>query len=114
MSYVNLKDLAEFNKYTTGLGAGALVYIDKIESGHEWARTLGIILAAIVVILGVIVMSAKGRLKGEEIDYKKEKDVQRVGLFKIVSYVLTAQMFILLLTVCTAGWLSLARIWVWK
>lgn len=33
MSYVNLKDLAEFNKYTTGLGAGALVYIDKVEAG---------------------------------------------------------------------------------
>ena len=114
MSYVNLKDLAEFNKYTTGLGAGALVYIDKIESGHHWIRTLGIILAALVVIFGVIVMSTKGRLEGDEIDYTKEKDVERVSLFKIVSRVLTTQMFILLLTVCIAGWLSLARIWGWK
>jgi len=114
MSYVNLKDLAEFNKYTTGLGAGALVYIDKVESGHQWIRTLGIVLAALVVILGVIVMSAKGRLRGDEIDYTKEKDTDRVALFKIVSRVLTTQMFILLLTVCTAGWLSLARIWGWK
>ena len=61
MSYVNLKDLAEFNKYTTGLGAGALVYMDKIEAGNQWIRTIGIVLAAIVVVLGVIVMSVKGQ-----------------------------------------------------
>lgn len=114
MSYVNLKDLAEFNKYTTGLGAGALVYIDKIEAGNQCIRTLGIVLAAIVVVLGVIVMSVKGRIKGDEIDYATEKDAATVSLFKVVSRALTIQMFILLLTVCAAGWLSLAGIWGWK
>jgi hypothetical protein len=112
MSYVNLKDLAEFNKYTTGLGAGALVYIDKMETGSKSIRTFGIVLAAIVVVLGVIVMSVKGRIKGDEIDYAKEGDA-RVNLFKVVSRALTAQMLILVLTVCIAGWLSLARIWSW-
>jgi hypothetical protein len=111
MSYVNLKDLAEFNKYTTGLGAGALVYIDKIEAGNQCIRTAGILLAAIVVVLGVIVMSVKGRIKGDEIDYATEPDAARVSLFKVVSRALTAQMFILLLTVCIVGWLSLAGIW---
>lgn len=111
MAYVNLKDLAEFNKYTTGLGAGALVYIDKIEAGNQWIQTLGIILATTVVVLGVIVMSVKGRIKGEEIDYAMEADAARVGLFRIVSRALTAQMFILVVTVCTAGWLSLTHIW---
>ena len=77
MSYVNLKDLAEFNKYTTGLGAGALVYIDKVDSGNEWIRTLGIVLAAVVVILGIIVMSIKGRIKGDDIDYATEPDSDR-------------------------------------
>ena len=114
MSYVNLKDLAEFNKYTTGLGAGALVYMDKIGAGNQWMRTIGIVLAAIVVVLGVIVMSVKGRIKGDEIDYATEKDAEKVGLFKVVSSMLTIQMFILLLTVCTAGYLSLAGIWGWK
>ena len=114
MSYVNLKDLAEFNKYTTGLGAGALVYIDKIEAGSEWIRTLGIVLAAIVVLLGVFVMSVKGRIKGEEIDYATEADKARVGLFKFVSRSLTIQMVFLIPTVCAAGWLSLARIWGWR
>jgi hypothetical protein len=113
MSYVNLKDLAGFNKYTTGLGAGALVYIDKIDAGNESVRTLGILLAAIVVVLGVIVMSVKGRIKGDEIDYATEADAARVSLFKVVSRALTAQMLILVLTVCIAGWLSLARIWGW-
>jgi hypothetical protein len=113
MSYVNLKDLAEFNKYTTGLGAGALVYIDKMETGSESIRTFGIVLAAIVVVLGVIVMSVKGRIKGDEIDYANEADAARVSLFKVVSRALTAQMLILVLTVCIAGWLSLARIWGW-
>ena len=113
MSYVNLKDLAAFNKYTTGLGAGALVYIDKIEAGNECVRTLGILLSALVVVLGVIVMSVKGRIKGDEIDYATETDAARVRLFKVVSRTLTAQMFILVLTVCIAGWLSLARIWGW-
>lgn len=114
MSYVNLKDLAEFNKYTTGLGAGALVYIDKMDAGNEYIRTLGIVLAAVVVVLGVIVMSVKGRIKGEEIDYLTEADAARVSLFKVVSRALTAQMLILVLTVCAAGWLSLASIWGWE
>jgi hypothetical protein len=114
MSYVNLKDLAEFNKYTTGLGAGALVYIDKVDAGNQSIRTLGIVFAAIVVVLGVSVMSVKGRIKGDEIDYATEADAARVGLFKVVSHALTAQMFILVLTVCIAGWLSLARVWGWK
>ena len=114
MSYVNLKDLAEFNKYTTGLGAGALVYIDKIEAGDQWIRTLGIALAAIVVVLGVIVMSVKGRIKGDEIDYATEGNPARVSLFKVVSYALTTQMLILVLAVGIAGWLSLARIWGWQ
>ena len=114
MSYVNLKDLAEFNKYTTGLGAGALVYIDKVEAGNAYIRTSGIVLAAVVVVLGVIVMSVKGRIKGDEIDYATETDKAKVRLFKVVSLVLTAQMFILVLTICIAGWLSLGRIWGWK
>jgi Mn2+/Fe2+ NRAMP family transporter len=114
MSYVNLKDLAEFNKYTTGLGAGALVYVDKIGAGNQCIRTLGIILAAIVVVLGVIVMSVKGRIKGDDIDYAKETDPAKVSLFKVVSCALTIQMVILVLTICTAGWLSLAGIWGWK
>jgi hypothetical protein len=114
MSYVNLKDLAEFNKYTTGLGAGALVFIDKIEAGRHWMHTLGIVLAAIVVVLGLIVMSVKGRIKGDDIDYATEPDAARVSLFKVVSRALTAQMLILVLTVCISGWLSLAAIWDWK
>ncbi len=114
MSYVNLKDLAGFNKYTTGLGAGALVYIDKLDAGNEFVRTLGILLAAIVVVLGVIVMSVKGRIRGDEIDYATEPDAARVSLFKVVSRALTAQMIILLVTVGIAGWLSLGRIWGWE
>ena len=114
MSYVNLKDLAEFNKYTTGLGAGALVYIDKVEDGNACIRTSGIVLAGIVVVLGVIVMSVKGRIDGDKIDYATEKDTEKVGLFKVVSGALTVQMVILVLTICIAGWLSLGRIWGWK
>ena len=113
MSYVNLKDLAEFNKYTTGLGAGALVYIDKVEAGNTCIRTSGIVLASIVVVLGVIVMSVKGRIDGDDIDYATETNAAKVRLFKVVSRVLTAQMFILVLTICIAGWLSLGRIWGW-
>lgn len=113
MSYVNLKDLAEFNKYTTGLGAGALVYIDKVDSGNEWIRTLGIVLAAVVVILGIIVMSIKGRIKGDDIDYATEPDSDRKGLFTIVSRSLTTQMVFLLVTVLIAGGLSLWKIWGW-
>jgi hypothetical protein len=94
MSYVNLKDLAEFNKYTTGLGAGALVYIDKIEAGNQCIRTLGIVLAAIVVVLGVIVIAVKGRIKWDEIDYATEKNAATLSLFKFVSLALTIQMFI--------------------
>jgi hypothetical protein len=111
MSYVNLKDLAEFNKYTTGLGAGALVYIDNIPHGNAWTRTGGIVLAAIVVVLGVIVMSVKGRIKADEIDYATETDLASVFLFKVVSRALTAQMLILVLTIGIAGWLSLGKIW---
>jgi hypothetical protein len=33
-SYVNLKYLAEFNKYTAALGAAAFLYFDKFESGY--------------------------------------------------------------------------------
>lgn len=114
MSYVNLKDLAEFNKYTTGLGAGALVYIDKVQDGNACVRTSGIVLAGIVVVLGVIVMSVKGRIDGDTIDYATEKDKEKVDRFKVVSHVLATQMFILVLTICIAGWLSLGRIWGWK
>ncbi|HXW25270.1 MAG TPA: hypothetical protein VEK73_11015 [Xanthobacteraceae bacterium] len=113
MSYVNLKDLAEFNKYTTGLGAGAFIYFDKFETGHHHSRTVGIILAAIVVFLGVIVMSVKGRIEGDTINYKTETDAQKMLLFKIVSRTLSAQLVVLVLTIGYAGYLSLARIWNW-
>ena len=113
MSYVNLKDLAEFNKYTTGLGAGAFVYIDKLEIGHQHSRTTGIVLAAVVVLLGVVVMSAKGRIQGDDIDYATEKDATKIRLFKIVSRILTIQMVVLLATIAYAGYLSLAKIWNW-
>ena len=112
-SYVNLKDLAEFNKYTTGLGAGAFVYIDKFDTGHQYSRTAGIVLAAIVVFLGVIIMSAKGRIKGDNINYAKKTSANKKKLFKIVSRVLMAQMAFLLMTIGCAGYISLAKIWSW-
>jgi hypothetical protein len=111
MSYVNLKDLAEFNKYTTGLGAGALVYIDKVDAGHEIVRTVGIVLAALVVTFGVVVMSVKGRIKGDDIDYATESVTARIELFKIVSRTLTIQLVFLLIAIGCAGFLSLAKIW---
>jgi hypothetical protein len=113
MSYVNLKDLAEFNKYTTGLGAGAFVYFEKFETGHHNSRTIGIVLAALVVLLGVIVMSIKGRLKGDDIDYAKETDTTKVLLFTIVSRTLLIQLFILIVAIGYAGYLSLAKVRGW-
>jgi hypothetical protein len=113
MSYVNLKDLAEFNKYTMGLGAGAFVYFDAFETGHLKSRTIGMLLAAVVVFLGVLVMSIKGRIKGDEIDYATEADATKKLLFKIVSRALTLQMLVLLATIGYAGYLSLTKIWNW-
>lgn len=113
MTYVNLKDLAEFNKYTTGLGAGCFVYIDKLEGSPQYARTFGIVLAAIVVALGVIVMSVKGRISGDDINYATEPDKAKQTLFKVVSRTLSVQMAALLITIAWAGYLSLARIWHW-
>jgi hypothetical protein len=113
MSYVNLKDLSEFNKYTTGLGAGAFVYVDKFGEGHACLRTGVIALAAAVVFLGVIVMSMKGRIRGDDIDYAIETDPTKRRLFTIVSRILFVQLIILLLTVGLAGYLSIAKIWGW-
>jgi hypothetical protein len=112
-SYVNLKDLAEFNKYTTGLGAGAFIYFDKFDTGHYHSRTTGIVLAAAVVFLGVIVMSVKGRISGDDINYAMEKDDHKKLLFKIVSRTLFLQLIVLLVTIGYAGYLSLAKIWNW-
>jgi len=112
-SYVNLKDLAEFNKYTTGLGAGAFVYIDKFEAGYSCLRTIVVVLAATVVFLGVIVMSIKGRIHGEDIDYGTEADGTKKLLFTIVSRTLLVQLVILLIAIGFTGYLSLAKIWAW-
>ena len=108
--YVNLKDLSEFSKYITGVGAGAMIYFDKFEHGNTIVRTLGILSSAIVVMLGVAIMSAKGRIKGDEIDYVTERDATRLSLFKIISKALYAQLAFLLALVCCAGWLSLVRV----
>jgi hypothetical protein len=113
MSYVNLKDLADFNKYTTGLGAGAFIYFEKFETGHQHSRTAGVVLAAFVVLLGVVIMSIKGRIKGDEIDYATETDKTKTVLFKIVSRTLSAQMLVLVVVIGYAGYLTLAKIWGW-
>ncbi|MGB9365627.1 MAG: hypothetical protein WCE79_06410 [Xanthobacteraceae bacterium] len=114
MSYVNLKDLAEFNKYTTGLGAGVFIYVEKFGAGHSGLRTTIIALAAVVVFLGVIVMSAKGRIHGDDIDYATEANATKKTLFTIVSRTLQAQLIVLLLAIGLTSYLSLAKIWNWN
>jgi hypothetical protein len=111
MSYVNLKYFAEFNKYTMALGAGSFLYFEKFDAEFRCLRTLGIILAAFVVLCGVVIMSVSGRIEGDSIDYKQEKDPDKLKLFKIMSRTLFAQIIILVVVVIVAGWMSLAKIW---
>jgi hypothetical protein len=107
-SYVNLKDFAEFNKFTTGLGAAAFVYFDK--GGLNWCpRFFGILLSAVAVLLGVVLMSAKGRIKGDEIDYAAETDSTRRFIFVVMSRLLLLQLAVLAFAIALAGYASLTR-----
>ena len=95
------------------LGAATFLYFDKFESGYPILRTTGAILSAMSVIIGIVTMSVLGRIKGEEIDYKTEKDHNKVFLFRIISHALSVQLLILVVAIVSAGWLSLAKIWKW-
>jgi hypothetical protein len=110
-AYVNLKYLSEFNKYTMALGAAAFLYFDKFESGFRILRTGGAILSAVAVVIGVLIMSALGRIHGADIDYEHETDQNKIFLFRIISRALLMQLAVLLTTISAAGWLSLAKIW---
>ena len=112
-SYVNLKYLAEFNKYMMALGAAAFAYFDKFELHYEILRTVGAIFSAVTVTVGIIIMSTIGRIQGDCIDYKHEKDQNKRFLFLIVSRALYFQLSILVIAISAAGWLSLAKIWKW-
>jgi hypothetical protein len=110
-SYVSLKGLGEFSKYAMTLGAAAFVYFEKFDQAYRWSKTSGIILAAIVVVSGLVIMSVLGRIKGEDIDYSTEKDEDRKSNFEVVSYTLYVQMAVLGITVIVAGYLALYKIW---
>jgi len=110
-TYVNLKYLSDFNKYTMALGAAAFLYFDKFESGFKILRTSGAILSSVAIVMGLIIMSVLGRIHGDEIDYEHETDQHKVFLFRIISRALLIQLAVLLATVIAAGWLCLARIW---
>jgi len=110
-SYVNLKYFGEFNKYTTALGAAAFLYFDKFESGYATLRTIGAVLAAASVFIGIVIMSGLGRIQGADIDYRQEKDKNKIFLFRIVSRALFMQLLILMIAIITAGWLSVSKIW---
>jgi hypothetical protein len=109
--YVNLKYLSEFNKYMMALGAAAFLYFDKFESGFRILRTSGAILSTVAVVIGVLIMSVLGRIHGDDIDYERETDQNKILLFRIISRGLLIQLTVLVTTVIAAGWLSLARIW---
>ena len=53
------------------------------------------------------------RLKGDDIDYAKETDTTKVLLFTIVSRMLLIQLFILIVAIGYAGYLSLAKVRGW-
>ncbi|MBC7578750.1 MAG: hypothetical protein H7312_15520 [Tardiphaga sp.] len=111
-SHVNLKSFGEFNKYIMGLGAAAFLYFDKFElSGYAAIRTAGTVFSALAVIIGIITMSALGRIHGEEIDYELEKDHSKLFLFKFVSRALVVELIALLFAMVLAGSLSLIKIW---
>jgi hypothetical protein len=109
--YVNLKYLSEFNKYTMALGAAAFLYFDKFDSGFRILRTTGATLSAVAVVIGVLIMSALGRIHGDDIDYEHETDQNQIFLFRLISRAVLIQLAVLQTTVIAAGWLSLARIW---
>lgn len=112
-SYVNLRYFGEFNKYTMALGAATFLYFDKFETGYEILRTTGAILSAMSVIIGIVTMSALGRIKGEAINYTSEKNKNKISRFKFVSHALSVQLLVLVVAIVSAGWLSLAKIWKW-
>jgi hypothetical protein len=110
-SYVNLKHFVEFNKYTMTLAAAAFLYFDKFESDYAILRTAGALLSAASVVVGLVIMSALGRIKGDDIDYRHETDEHKIWLFKIISGALSVELLALILAIFGAGFLSLVRIW---
>src|SRR5437660_460705 len=103
-SYVNLKYFADFNKYTMALAAAIFLYFDKFVSGFAILRTLGALLSAVAVIIGVLIMSVLGRIPGDDIHYEQETDQNKISLFRIVSNALLTQLLALLAAVILAGY----------
>ena len=109
-SYVNLKHFSEFNKYTMTLGGAIFVYFDQFAEASRDQKAAGVILSAVVVLLGVVIMSAAGRIKGDDIDYKVETEPNKLLLFKIVSRALVLQLVFLAVVVALAGFVGLKKI----
>ena len=104
-SYLNLRDLSDFNKFITGLGAAAFIYFDRVPT-YSMTRTPGIVLAAVIIFLGALIMGAKSYIKGDDIDYAFEPDSKRRFVFRLIASLSLAQIILVIALVIVAAFTS--------
>ena len=101
-SYLNLRDLSDFNKFITALGGAAFIYFDRVPA-YTVTRVPGVMLAASVVFIGALIIGTKSYIKGDDIEFASEPDSKRRFIFRLIAALSLAQIILVIAMIIIAA-----------